>query len=274
MKRLSVLLAILLAASFTTAISANAAEEETYQAFSSYGGHYRELVDSSGRVDANWSLCVNSNMTSPGSGDTGTGEYQKIYPFTSEDYDILVTDPRDGSGNKTPNFQKAKRLLYFAAENEERLKQYYNVFQNEFYHLNGVKGKDTNYANFPVLNAFQLELRERIESPVFDTEIDQKLDITGYKNLSKRPKAEQNLITATLKAEPKTPPAEPPTPPTDTPETPAEPPTPPTAEPKKPGSLAHTGSTASTLLAGAGILVSIGVLINRRKYRDDANNRD
>lgn len=217
-KQFPFILTLFIALFFSGTYPTFAAEGE-FQAFDTTA--HRKVVDANGVIDAEWSLCLNINMDSPGNTAGGTGAYSKIENPTEEQYLSAVRDLKDGNASLDPNFQKAKRLLYFIAKNPQRISGNYGVFQNELYALNGVKSSLSTTYTLPAHQALDAEVKAALVDPSKDAQIESELVVSLYMRAEHR--GEQNLITARVV---ETPPAP------NTPEDPGEvtPPAPNTPE--------------------------------------------
>lgn len=160
---------------------ANADDGNVYSAYDS--SKQRQVVDQGGVTDSEWSLCMNSNRTSPGTSDSATGSYTKIENATESAH-------TDNGG--TGDFQKIKRLLYYRLKNPDLN---YAVFQNEYYYLEGNTKYDTNWGAGTELDKQQKALRAFENDSSNDDEIEKSMEVIIYHSSSSRV---QNLISARL----------------------------------------------------------------------------
>ena len=156
------------------------ADEVYYKAHDA--GLMRKVIDSNGKTDSEWSLCINSSRQSPGATNQATGKYKKIENASENTH-------RDNGG--TGDFKKIKRLLFYKLKNPNLN---YAVLQNEYYFQQGDRYFDTGWRDSNLLKQ-KLKLREFVNSSTNDEEIDKSMKITMYHSESKKM---QNLITATL----------------------------------------------------------------------------
>ena len=143
----------------------------------------RKVIDPQGNTDSEWTLCINSDLQSPGATNKATGKYKKIENASENTH---------GDNGGKGDFRKIKRLLFYKLKNPN-LK--YAVLQNEYYfQQNGKKRFDTNYSH-PELRVQKQKLRDFINSSTNDDEINKSMKITMYHSEIWNM---QNLITATL----------------------------------------------------------------------------
>ena len=174
-------MAIALICAFLPMNFVHAEDGNVYSAYDST--KQRQVVDQNGTTDSEWSLCMNSNRTSPGTSSSATGSYTKIENATESAH----TD-NGGSGD----FQKIKRILYYRLKNPSIN---YVVFQNEYYYLQGDTKYNTNWGAGSTLDQQQKALRAAEEDSSKDDEIDKNMEVIIYHSSNSRV---QNLISAKL----------------------------------------------------------------------------
>ena len=145
----------------------------------------RQVTDASGNVDAEWSFCMNSDRSTPGSSGGGTSGYEKI-DFADES---VYLANRSGSN---PDFQRVKRLLYYRMTHPDTN---WSVMQNEYwYEETGRSFYNTSWG-IAAYDAQKLAIRAAANDSSLDELIDERMVVTVYRyNGSKY----QNTITARM----------------------------------------------------------------------------
>ena len=145
----------------------------------------RKVTNASGNVDAEWSLCMNTDRSTPGTSSAGTKGYDKI-DFADES---VYRANRSGSN---PNFQRVKRILYYRMTHPNTN---WSVLQNEYWY--GETGRSYYNTSWGVsnLDAQKMAIRAAANDSSLDELIDERMVVTVYRyNGSKY----QNTITARM----------------------------------------------------------------------------
>jgi len=155
----------------------------------------RKVENKNHETVANFSLCMDYDLKSPGTSTSATFNYKRVDNVNENTYSQYRK--KVGSGN----FSSIKRILYYYLTHPNDI--VYGVLQNEYYYQDTKNNYyDTNYSAYPEHNNQKNLLRRAAEDSSLDDEIDNNLLLTIY-YYNNGGRGFQNVITGNIKEKPK-----------------------------------------------------------------------
>ncbi|HEL0567383.1 TPA: Cna B-type domain-containing protein [Streptococcus equi subsp. zooepidemicus] len=154
----------------------------------------RKVENKAHETVADFSLCMDYDLKSPGTSTSATFSYKKVDNVNKDIY----SQYRKKVG--TGNFDAVKRIFYYYLTHTNEIA--YGVFQNEYYYQDTKNSAyDTTYTAYPEHNNQKALLRKAAEDSSLDTKIDESLTLTIF-YYSNGGRGYQNVITGKIKSTP------------------------------------------------------------------------